>query len=59
LWWEGKLSYAERIFMEPSELDAYLTDFVARERSKRPMPDGSTSEESRVRRGLRRLRGAT
>ena len=29
-WWEGDFRYGERIFYEPGELDAYLSEFVER-----------------------------
>jgi hypothetical protein len=29
LWWEGAFEYRERLFYEPDELNAYLTDFVS------------------------------
>ena len=32
LWWDGDFSYGERIFYEPGELDAYLSEFVGRHR---------------------------
>jgi len=28
LWWEGAFDFRERLFYEPGELNAYLTDFV-------------------------------
>jgi hypothetical protein len=35
LWWSGTFGFRERIFMEPDELDSYLSDFVASERAAR------------------------
>lgn len=36
LWWHERFSYRERIFLEPAALDAYLAEFVARHRPRRP-----------------------
>jgi hypothetical protein len=35
LFWERSFNYAERVFTEPAELDAYLADFVAAHRPTR------------------------
>jgi hypothetical protein len=36
LWWKGTLPATERIFVEATEIDAYLADFVAAETARRP-----------------------
>ena len=50
LWWRDGFEFAERIFTEPAELDAYLADFVASELARR----GFRRRWGRRRRGLRR-----
>ena len=50
LWWEGSFPYRERLFYEPEELNAYLTDFVRANLDRR--------RGGRGRRLLSRLRAA-
>lgn len=38
LWWNGAFGYRERLFYEPGELNAYLTDFVRAGLDARPLP---------------------
>jgi hypothetical protein len=50
MFWDGGFEFGERIFLEPAELDAYLSDFVAANRHRRPPP-----RPARLRRRLGRL----
>lgn len=37
-WWTGSFECAERVFIGPDELDAYIADFVASELDRHPLP---------------------
>ena len=51
VWWDGSFDFRERVIIEPTELDAYLQDFVTTELAVRS--DRAPSAASRVRRRLR------
>jgi hypothetical protein len=58
LWWDGSFRFEERIFYEPSELDAYLGDFVATEMNVRDVrPSGTGAVQRALQRGRRALGG--
>lgn len=52
LWWEGAFYSRERLFYEPDELNAYLTDFVRANLEDRP---GSRQQDGLTPRGRRML----
>jgi hypothetical protein len=55
-WWEGGFGYAERLFWDPLEFDAYVGGFVERELGRRGLTRGELAGGSRLS-GLRRRLG--
>lgn len=53
LWWEGSFTASERVFLQPDDLDDYLSDFVEEQLALRGLPERLRKVSTRRRPRLR------